>query len=119
LSCLLSTYPHFIQYSERRDQQNKKSIPFSIIINSLASFRYIMRGRLITATFKGGPWDGMQFLVAEGKQFLVVKCLKNDPDEDANGEIEKHLYVVDAAYNNVFWHTPHTKEDLTNLALED
>jgi hypothetical protein len=43
----------------------------------------------------------------------------SDPELNADAEIEKHLYAVDAKYNNVFRHTPHTKEDLINSGLEE
>jgi hypothetical protein len=78
-----------------------------------------MEVKLIKATFKGGPWDGQQFSVAEGQQFLVVKSLKNNDEENVDVEIEKYLYAVDAKYKNVFLYTPHTKEDLMNLSLDE
>jgi hypothetical protein len=78
-----------------------------------------MKVSLIKATFKGGPWDGQQFSVAEGQQFLVVKSLKNNDEENVDAEIEKHLYAVDAKYKDVFLYTPHSKQDLINLGLDE
>jgi hypothetical protein len=60
-----------------------------------------MKVPLIKATFKGGPWDGLQLSVAEGQQFLVVKSLKNNDEENVDAEIEKCLYAVDAAMSHL------------------